>query len=134
MKKNNTIEDRCEHAARALDVFGITKEGQADYDNPEVMAVDLITDLLHLVRAHNFHNPLDILMTARMHFIAEEKLLPVKSWFVSTSYRSKAGNCLTINKTVKAIDGLTAADIVERSLSRKKNFHKVDSSNVKLLF
>lgn len=47
-----TNEERAEWAAHALDEYGLQKEGDAEYDNPEDMAADLICDLLHLIAAH----------------------------------------------------------------------------------
>jgi hypothetical protein len=68
-----TNADRSEHAAYALDQYGLHKEGRADYDRPEDMAADLICDLLHLIRAHDVDDPFRMLETARMNFIAEEE-------------------------------------------------------------
>ena len=68
-----TNADRAEYAAYALDQYGLHKEGRADYDRPEDMAADLICDLLHLIRAHDVEDPLRMLQTARMNFVAEEE-------------------------------------------------------------
>ena len=68
-----TNADRAECAAYALDQYGLHKEGRADYDRPEDMAADLICDLLHLIRAHDVEDPLRMLETARMNFVAEEE-------------------------------------------------------------
>lgn len=64
-------EDRAELAAEILDEYGIKKEGSADYASPETIAVDLITDLLHLINAHGCYDPLEKLKLAEEHFIAE---------------------------------------------------------------
>jgi len=65
--------DRAEYAAYALDQYGLHKEDRADYDRPEDMAADLISDLLHLIRAHDVEDPLRMLETARMNFEAEQQ-------------------------------------------------------------
>ena len=68
-----TNADRAEYAAHALDQYGLHKERRSDYDRPEDMAADLICDLLHLIRAHDVEDPLRMLETARMNFVAEEE-------------------------------------------------------------
>ena len=62
-----TNEDRAEAAAYGLDAYGIAKEGRADYDAPEDMATDMITDLLHLIRAHDA-DPIKALKVAQHNF------------------------------------------------------------------
>jgi hypothetical protein len=37
------------------------------------MAADLISDLLHLIRAHDMEDPLRMFDTVRMNFLAEEE-------------------------------------------------------------
>jgi hypothetical protein len=68
-----TNAGRAEYAAYALDQYGLHKEGRADYDRPEDMAADLISDLLHLIRAHDLDDPIRMLETARMNFETEEQ-------------------------------------------------------------
>lgn len=67
-----TNETRAEWAAFALDAYGITKEGKADYDAPEDMAADLICDLLHLIQQHGVYDPRDKLKTALINFEGEQ--------------------------------------------------------------
>ena len=64
-------DERAEWAAVGLDAYGEAKEGSAAYDEPEDMAADMISDLLHLIRAHGA-DPLKKLATAQMNFEAEE--------------------------------------------------------------
>lgn len=70
MPMNN--EERAEHAAHALDKYGISKEGRPDYDDPVDQAADLICDLMHLIRAHG-GDPMAKLQTATTNFEAEEE-------------------------------------------------------------
>ena len=63
-------QERAEWAARALDAYGIDKEGKPDYDTTEDMAADLICDLLHLVYQHN-GDPMKKLKMAITNFECE---------------------------------------------------------------
>jgi hypothetical protein len=64
-------ETRAEHAAIMCDEYGRLVEGRPDYDEPEDIATDLITDLMHLIRAHGV-NPFDKLETAKINYEAEQ--------------------------------------------------------------
>jgi hypothetical protein len=63
-------EDRAEHAAAICDEYGRLIHGKPDYDAPEDIATDLITDLMHLIDAHG-SDPHDKLLTATINYEAE---------------------------------------------------------------
>ena len=64
-------EDRAEHAAAMCDDYGRLIEGRPDYDAPEDIATDLITDLMHLIKAHGF-DPHQKILTASINYDAEQ--------------------------------------------------------------
>jgi hypothetical protein len=64
-------ETRAEHAATMCDEYGRLTHGRADYDAPEDIATDLITDLMHLIKVHGV-DPLDKLLTATINYEAEQ--------------------------------------------------------------
>jgi hypothetical protein len=66
-----TLEERAEHAAAMCDDYGRLVEGRPDYDAPEDIAADLITDLLHMIKAHGV-DPHDKLLTATNNYEAEQ--------------------------------------------------------------
>ena len=72
-KASPTNAARAECAAYALDFYGLRKNGCTGSDAPETMAADLITDILHLIRAHGQRDPIEKLQIAMMHFETEER-------------------------------------------------------------
>ena len=64
-------ETRAEHAAVLCDDYGRLTHGKPDYDAPEDIATDLITDLMHLMKAHGV-DPLDKLEAAKINYEAEQ--------------------------------------------------------------
>lgn len=62
---------RAEFAAHGLDAYATNKDGRADYDEPEIVAQDMICDLLHLLRAHGVE-PMKHLTAALGCFSEEE--------------------------------------------------------------
>ena len=64
-------ERRAEHAAAICDQYGLLTHRRPDYDAPEDIAADLITDLMHLIKAHD-GDPLGKLQTATINYEAEQ--------------------------------------------------------------
>lgn len=69
MSRSN--ETRAEHAAAICDEYGRLTHGKPDYDAPEDIAADLITDLMHMIKAHGA-DPHDKLITATINYKAEQ--------------------------------------------------------------
>jgi hypothetical protein len=63
-------EARVEQAAALCDEYGRLTHGRPDYDAPEDIAADLITDLMHLIEAHGA-DPHAKLLTATINYAAE---------------------------------------------------------------
>jgi hypothetical protein len=69
--RTRSIETRAEHAAAICDKYGRLVEGRPGYDAPEDIAADLVTDLMHLIKAHG-GDPHDKLLTATINYEAEQ--------------------------------------------------------------